>query len=122
MADESYRRRITWAMYGCNVLAGKNPRSAPMSFWTEQDVLAYIKQMNIPIASVYGDIVQTADRGGAYNDRSKTNRMYVLHVRRTPRKRTEQIPTDVLYSSETMGLLHQPIRSETSPRLYQRAI
>ena len=28
-----------------------------MSFWTEQDVLQYIKQNNLPIASVYGDIV-----------------------------------------------------------------
>jgi 3'-phosphoadenosine 5'-phosphosulfate sulfotransferase (PAPS reductase)/FAD synthetase len=28
-----------------------------MSFWTEQDVLQYIKQYNIPIASVYGDVV-----------------------------------------------------------------
>ena len=28
-----------------------------MSFWTEQDVLRYIKEFNIPICSVYGDIV-----------------------------------------------------------------
>ncbi len=27
-----------------------------MSFWTEQDVLQYIKTRNIPIASVYGEI------------------------------------------------------------------
>lgn len=31
--------------------------SNPMSFWTEQDVLRYIKLNDIPIASVYGDIV-----------------------------------------------------------------
>ena len=29
-----------------------------MSFWTEQDVLQYIRQFNIPYASVYGDIVK----------------------------------------------------------------
>ena len=29
-----------------------------MSFWTEQDVLQYIRQFNIPYASVYGDIVE----------------------------------------------------------------
>ena len=29
-----------------------------MSFWTEQDVLQYIKEYNIPIASVYGEIVE----------------------------------------------------------------
>ena len=32
-----------------------------MSFWTEQDVLQYIKQNGIPIASVYGDIVYKDD-------------------------------------------------------------
>jgi 3'-phosphoadenosine 5'-phosphosulfate sulfotransferase (PAPS reductase)/FAD synthetase len=31
--------------------------SNPMSFWTEQDVLRYIKENNIPICSVYGEIV-----------------------------------------------------------------
>jgi 3'-phosphoadenosine 5'-phosphosulfate sulfotransferase (PAPS reductase)/FAD synthetase len=29
-----------------------------MAFWTEQDVLEYIKKFNIPYASVYGDIIQ----------------------------------------------------------------
>lgn len=33
-----------------------------MSFWTEQDVLQYIKLNEIPIASVYGDVVET-DKG-----------------------------------------------------------
>ena len=28
-----------------------------MSFWTEQDVLHYIKKYNVPYCSVYGDIV-----------------------------------------------------------------
>lgn len=28
-----------------------------MSFWTEQDVLLYIKEHNLPICSVYGDVV-----------------------------------------------------------------
>ena len=32
-----------------------------MSFWTEQDVLQYIKQYNIPIASVYGDVVYATE-------------------------------------------------------------
>ena len=29
----------------------------PMSFWTEQDVLRFIVDRKLPIASVYGDIV-----------------------------------------------------------------
>lgn len=31
--------------------------SKPMSFWTEQDVLHYLRDENIPYCSVYGDIV-----------------------------------------------------------------
>ncbi len=29
-----------------------------MSFWTEQDVLLYIKEHNLPVASVYGEIIE----------------------------------------------------------------
>lgn len=57
MADESALRETQWLKTGCNAFDNKRPRSAPMSFWTEQDVLQYIKQYNIPIASVYGDVV-----------------------------------------------------------------
>lgn len=35
----------------------KRPMSKPMSFWTEQDVLHYLRDENIPYCSVYGDIV-----------------------------------------------------------------
>jgi 3'-phosphoadenosine 5'-phosphosulfate sulfotransferase (PAPS reductase)/FAD synthetase len=28
-----------------------------MSFWTEQDILQYLKRFNVPYCSVYGDIV-----------------------------------------------------------------
>lgn len=44
---------------GCSAFDGKKPKSAPMSFWTENDILQYIKENNIEIASVYGDIVET---------------------------------------------------------------
>ena len=58
LAEESFLRKITWIRYGCNVFDEKNARSAPLSFWTEQDILRYIKQKNLPIASVYGEIVE----------------------------------------------------------------
>ena len=57
MACESYLRKTQWTKVGCNAFEGIRPRSAPMSFWTEQDVLHYIKKYNVPYASVYGDIV-----------------------------------------------------------------
>lgn len=57
MAAESQLRTQQWLKNGCNGFDMKSPISNPMSFWTEQDVLQYIKQYNIPIASVYGDVV-----------------------------------------------------------------
>lgn len=57
MANESKLRYRAWLEHGCNAFEAQRPMSNPMSFWTEQDVLHYIKQYNIPIASVYGDIV-----------------------------------------------------------------
>jgi 3'-phosphoadenosine 5'-phosphosulfate sulfotransferase (PAPS reductase)/FAD synthetase len=57
MACESMLRQQQWLKYGCNAFEGKYPISNPMSFWTEQDVLQYIKENNLSIAAVYGDIV-----------------------------------------------------------------
>lgn len=61
MAEESIMREAVWLKTGCNGFDMKRPMSKPMSFWTEQDVYQYIKQYNIPIASVYGDIVYEND-------------------------------------------------------------
>lgn len=57
MAYESRLRTSKWIQNGCNAFEAKNPISNPMSFWTEQDVLLYVKENDIPLASVYGDIV-----------------------------------------------------------------
>lgn len=62
MADESMLRRQTWMKYGCNSFDGSNPSSKPMSFWTEQDVLRYIKEYEIPYCSIYGDIIEENGR------------------------------------------------------------
>lgn len=56
MAEESQLRKTAWLRTGCNAFESKSPRSAPMSFWTEQDVLHYIKKYNVPYCSVYGEI------------------------------------------------------------------
>lgn len=62
MACESQNRRTTWLRNGCNAYESKRPISQPMSFWTEQDVLQYIKENNLHYASVYGDIIE--DKNG----------------------------------------------------------
>lgn len=57
MAEESRLRTQKWLQNGCNGFDMKSPVSTPMAFWTENDVLQYIKENNIEICSVYGDIV-----------------------------------------------------------------
>lgn len=79
MADESVSRKNAWLLNGCNAFESRKPKSQPMSFWTEQDVLQYIKRFNIPYCSVYGDIVE--------------------HIRYTPKKNIPK-PTGKL---ETTG-------------------
>lgn len=44
MTDESALRENNWLQHGCNAFNSKKQQSAPMSFWTEQDVLQYIKR------------------------------------------------------------------------------
>ena len=61
MADESRVREQNWLKHGCNGFDMSSPISNPMSFWTEQDVLQYIKKHNLPIASVYGEIEYAND-------------------------------------------------------------
>lgn len=57
MAAESNLRTQNWLQNGCNGFNMKSPISNPMAFWTEQDVLEYIRQNNVEIASVYGEVV-----------------------------------------------------------------
>lgn len=64
LTDESYRRESKWKQQGCNAFDAKYQTSQPMSFWKEQDVLKYIKQNGIEIASVYGDIVAIDKKTG----------------------------------------------------------
>ena len=44
MATESVMRTQKWLQDGCNAFDVTRPNSKPMSFWTEQDVLIYIKE------------------------------------------------------------------------------
>jgi 3'-phosphoadenosine 5'-phosphosulfate sulfotransferase (PAPS reductase)/FAD synthetase len=57
MASESRLRTQKWLQNSCNGFDLAIPTSNPMSFWTEQDVLRYIRERKLPICSVYGEIV-----------------------------------------------------------------
>lgn len=67
LADESFNRFSNWIRNGCNSFDGRNPRSAPLSFWTEQDILQYLKKYDVPYCSVYGDIVSEDEDGNQYD-------------------------------------------------------
>lgn len=54
MASEGMQRERAWMQNGCNAFESKKPKSQPLSFWTEQDILEYIVRFNVPYASVYG--------------------------------------------------------------------
>lgn len=56
LASESRLRYSKWIKYGCNAFEEKRPTSQPISFWTEQDILHYIKKFDVPYCSVYGEI------------------------------------------------------------------
>lgn len=53
--------------HGCNAFESSAPTSTPMAFWTNHDVLLYIKQKGLPICEVYGDIVYTDVDGNTYD-------------------------------------------------------
>lgn len=54
LASESYQREKDWLEYGCNVFyKRKDNQSRPLSFWTEEDILEYIKRFNVRISKLY---------------------------------------------------------------------
>lgn len=88
MACESTLRTQQWLFEGCNGYDMKSPVSNPMSFWTEQDVLQYILQNDLPLASVYGKIEGESQMcldgfggGQAPHDGLRADRLYILRLR-----------------------------------------
>lgn len=89
MATESKRREQAWYLTGCNNFAGAFPKSKPMSFWTEQDVLEYIKRFDIPYSQIYGDIVQDEKGKWRTTGVSRTGCMFCMfgaHLEKNPNR------------------------------------
>ena len=72
MASESRLRKQKWLEHGCNAFDQDRPISNPMSFWTEQDVLLYIKSNDLPICSVYGEVVSDDEESGQLDLKAMT--------------------------------------------------
>ena len=61
MTDDSQSREQSWLITGCNNFAEGHKQSKPISFYLQQDILAYIIKYNIPISIVYGEVVEKLD-------------------------------------------------------------
>lgn len=68
LASESRLRKQKWTKYGCNAFEQSRPTSQPLSFWTEQDILHYIKINDLKIAEIYGDVVYKDEDGMVYDN------------------------------------------------------
>lgn len=88
LATESKLREMQWVKYGCNAFDTKEPSSQPMSFWTEEDVLNYLKFYNVPYCTVYGDIVET-DKGMQTTGCDRTGCIFCMfgcHLEKEPNR------------------------------------
>jgi len=88
LAIESRRRTDAWLKTGCNLFNGRKARSAPLSFWTEDDILRYIDHYQIPIAKVYGEVVK-AKKGYKTTGAERTGCMFCLfgcHLEKQPNR------------------------------------
>lgn len=65
MAAESRLRYQAYIGTNCNAFQAKHPVSHPIMFWNEQDILRYLTENKIEIASIYGEIKQD-DKGNYY--------------------------------------------------------
>ena len=110
LACESMMRSNSWLEHGCNAFEGKCPKSQPLSFWTEQDILNYIKSFNVPYCSIYREIKED-DKGRLITTgRDRTGCMFCMfgvHLEKEP-NRFQQMqlshPKQYAYCMDKLGL------------------
>ena len=123
MASESRLRTQQWINNGCNGFDMKSPISNPMAFWTEQDVLLYIKENNLPIASVYGEVVVDYDADGQLEGQMDMFDMGLFDKDRRALKTTGCDRTGCMFCGYGCHLEKSPNRfermKETHPKQYE---
>lgn len=62
MAQESNLRKQSYMKSGCNAFNNKRPLSTPLGFWKQEDILEYIFENKIKIASVYGEVLKEEEK------------------------------------------------------------
>lgn len=89
LAEESILRRQKWLEQGCNAFHAAEPKSAPLSFWTAQDILQYLKLTKTPYCSLYGDIMEVQDGKLAFSGYQRTGCagcLYGCHLEKEPNR------------------------------------
>lgn len=76
MTEESNLRTATWLRQGCNAFDTGHPISSPMSFWTKRDILQYLKWFELPLAKVYGNIIDCGSGGLCTSGCNRTGCIY----------------------------------------------
>lgn len=117
MADESRLRKQKWLKYGCNGFDMKAPKSMPMAFWTEQDVLQYIYRNDLPICEIYGDVVVDYEKMGQLEGQMS------MFIDDKPLKTTGAYRTGCVFCGFGLHLERNPNRLEqlkvSHPELYE---
>lgn len=108
MASEGGARAEAYLKTGCNAFS--NGKSQPMGFWLENDVFEYIIENELPIASVYGDIVKD-DKGKYTTTKEKRTGCifcgFGVHLEKSPNRferMRENHPHLHKYCMETLGM------------------
>lgn len=93
LANESLNRKTSWYKYGCNAFRAQKPSSRPLSFWTEQDILQFIKEEQDKYDREYQSIIATMKNPrirGAYR---RKNKKWLLNEWKSPTR----IPLSTVY-------------------------
>lgn len=126
LATESRLRTQQWVRHGCNSFEGNEARSAPLSFWTEQDILHYIKKYDVPYCSVYGEIVIDVTGPDAPEGQSNLIDILGCYEAEDPLKTTGCSRTGCIFCMFGCHLEKEPNRfqrlKETHPRQYEYCI
>ncbi|MDO9069348.1 MAG: phosphoadenosine phosphosulfate reductase family protein [Deltaproteobacteria bacterium] len=89
MATDSKAREKVYLQHGCNGYDMKDPKSMPLGFWKEQDVLQALVTYNIAYPTVYGRILRR-DNGELYCTGVKRTGcvfcMFAMHMESAPNR------------------------------------
>ena len=89
MTHEAVNRQVAWLKTGCNAFNSIRPISTPLSFWTEQDILHYIKKYNLTYASVYGNLIEIDNNKLLFTGEQRTGCIFCgfgCHLEKSPNR------------------------------------